>query len=211
VARAVPSVPSHARSLSAVTFSAAARFTGADAYHTVCFGRDYPEEFEALFGARRMPEDPTVYLCAPDHAAGEDAVGRVLIVMNAPADGDTSHYDEKDIERCRQQAMATLERCGLTLDFTTSKATSPADFAALLPATVGALLAEAGYDAPAVLAAAGEPEAAAAYARNRDDAIAAGVFGAPSWVVDGEVFWGQDRLELLDAMLASQREAYRAA
>ena len=79
------------------------------------------------------------------------------------------------------------------------------------PATVGALLAEAGYDAPAVLAAAGEPEAAAAYARNRDDAIAAGVFGAPSWVVDGEVFWGQDRLELLDAMLASQREAYRAA
>lgn len=79
------------------------------------------------------------------------------------------------------------------------------------PATVGALLSEAGYDAPAVLAAAGQPETAAAYAGNRDDAIAAGVFGAPSWVVDGEVFWGQDRLELLEAMLVSGRQAYRAA
>ena len=34
----------------------------------------------------------------------------------------------------------------------------------------------------------------------RDDsenAIRSGVFGAPSYVTDGEVFWGQDRLELL--------------
>ena len=35
-------------------------------------------------------------------------------------------------------------------------------------------------------------------------AIAANVFGGPSFVVDGEVFWGQDRLELLDWYL-SQR------
>lgn len=144
-ARVVTPVPWHARSLSAVTFSAAARVSGTDAYHTVCFGRDYPEEFEALFGERRMPDDPTIYVCAPERGGVGDAPEPVLIVMNAPADGDTRGFDEEDIERCRQQAMATLERCGLTLHFTTSKPTSPADFAELLPATGGALYGRASH------------------------------------------------------------------
>ena len=38
--------------------------------------------------------------------------------------------------------------------------------------------------------------------RNIDEALRRGVFGAPSYVVDGEVFWGQDRLAHLDAHLA---------
>jgi carboxymethylenebutenolidase len=33
-------------------------------------------------------------------------------------------------------------------------------------------------------------------------AIDAGVFGAPSYVVDGEVFWGQDRLDFVERALA---------
>ena len=41
-------------------------------------------------------------------------------------------------------------------------------------------------------------------------AVEAGVFGAPSYVLDGEVFWGQDRLDLLDAALASGRAPYLA-
>jgi 2-hydroxychromene-2-carboxylate isomerase len=48
-----------------------------------------------------------------------------------------------------------------------------------------------------------------AYAANRDWAIGQGVFGAPSYVLDGEVFWGQDRLELLDEALATGRQPYR--
>ena len=34
-----------------------------------------------------------------------------------------------------------------------------------------------------------------------EQAIAAGVFGAPSYVVDGEIFWGQDRLDFLERRL----------
>ena len=34
-------------------------------------------------------------------------------------------------------------------------------------------------------------------------AIDAGVFGAPSYVVDGEIFWGQDRLDFVERALAS--------
>lgn len=38
--------------------------------------------------------------------------------------------------------------------------------------------------------------------RNTSDALAAGVFGAPSYVLpDGEIFWGQDRVEFLDRAL----------
>lgn len=38
--------------------------------------------------------------------------------------------------------------------------------------------------------------------RNTDEALRRGVFGAPSYVVGEEVFWGQDRLPHLDALLA---------
>ena len=40
------------------------------------------------------------------------------------------------------------------------------------------------------------------YEANTARAIEAGVFGAPSYVVDGEIFWGQDRLDFLDRRLA---------
>ena len=39
------------------------------------------------------------------------------------------------------------------------------------------------------------------YERYTQEAIEAGVFGAPSYVVDGEIFWGQDRLEFLERRL----------
>ncbi len=49
----------------------------------------------------------------------------------------------------------------------------------------------------------------AAYAENKTLALASDVFGAPSYVLDGEVFWGQDRIDLLDDALASGRSPFR--
>lgn len=46
------------------------------------------------------------------------------------------------------------------------------------------------------------------YVHNREDAVAQGVFGSPSYVLDGEVFWGQDRIELLDDALSSGRAPF---
>jgi len=40
-----------------------------------------------------------------------------------------------------------------------------------------------------------------AYMAYTRQAMDAGVFGAPSYVVDGEIFWGQDRLEFLQRRL----------
>jgi 2-hydroxychromene-2-carboxylate isomerase len=78
------------------------------------------------------------------------------------------------------------------------------------PAALAALLREAGLDAEAMLARARSDEIRAAYERNRLEAIEAAVFGSPAYVLDGEVFWGQDRLDLLDDALASGRKPFTA-
>jgi carboxymethylenebutenolidase len=66
--------------------------------------------------------------------------------------------------------------------------------------TLAALLAENAL-AASLLEDADAPEVAARYEANTQRAIAANVFGAPSYVVDGEIFWGQDRLEFLERRL----------
>ncbi len=57
-------------------------------------------------------------------------------------------------------------------------------------------------DGDALLAAATSPAAQAEYQANTDAALAAGVFGVPTFVVGEELFWGQDRLEFVAEALA---------
>jgi 2-hydroxychromene-2-carboxylate isomerase len=77
-----------------------------------------------------------------------------------------------------------------------------------------AILAEvamaAGFDADKLIEAARSDAAASAYGANFERARQDGVFGSPSYVLDGEVFWGQDRLGMLDAALGSGRAPYLA-
>ena len=55
------------------------------------------------------------------------------------------------------------------------------------------------------LLAATEDEAVKAeYQANTDEAMAIGVFGAPAYVFDGELFWGQDRLQMLEWRLTQK-------
>ena len=55
----------------------------------------------------------------------------------------------------------------------------------------------------ALAARANSPDVQQLYEAHTRQAIDAGVFGAPSYVVDGEIFWGQDRLDLLAKKLAA--------
>lgn len=69
---------------------------------------------------------------------------------------------------------------------------------------IRACLEAAGFDPG--LADRGMLAGAEAYIRNLEDAVAAGVFGVPFFITDGdERFWGQDRLDDLDAHLAGAR------
>jgi 2-hydroxychromene-2-carboxylate isomerase len=78
------------------------------------------------------------------------------------------------------------------------------------PATLVRLADEAGLPGAALITAAGSESCAAIYRANREQALTADVFGSPSYVLDGEIFWGQDRVELLADALRSQRPAYRS-
>lgn len=42
------------------------------------------------------------------------------------------------------------------------------------------------------------------YEANTEAAMAAGVFGAPSYCIDDEIFWGQDRLDFVERKLKAQ-------
>ena len=62
-----------------------------------------------------------------------------------------------------------------------------------------------GRDEPAQrLEASRDPSEQASYEANTRAAIELGVFGAPTYVVGGEIFWGQDRLDFVARKLAAQ-------
>ena len=64
-------------------------------------------------------------------------------------------------------------------------------------------LAAAGFVAAEILALAADPEVKQALIRNTEEAVARGAFGAPTFFVGDEMFWGQDRMDAVAAALAA--------
>jgi 2-hydroxychromene-2-carboxylate isomerase len=75
--------------------------------------------------------------------------------------------------------------------------------------TLAGLLASAGHSASEVLAEAESHAIMERYAANTAEAVRLNAIGSPTYVLNGETFWGQDRLDLLADALASRREPYR--
>ena len=71
------------------------------------------------------------------------------------------------------------------------------------PATLQAIIDGCGLDGAAVMKASEAPGIAEKREAYTKHAISQGVFGAPSFVIDGEIFWGQDRLDFVERKLAS--------
>jgi len=69
-------------------------------------------------------------------------------------------------------------------------------------------LEHAGQAAAPALEVAQSPEAKERLRAQNEEAVRLGIFGAPSFVVDGELFWGNDRL---DAALAWHEKHARSA
>jgi 2-hydroxychromene-2-carboxylate isomerase len=70
--------------------------------------------------------------------------------------------------------------------------------------TLEAIANENGMDGKALLAATENEDVKAEYEANTDEAMRLGVFGAPMYVFDGELFWGQDRLQMLEWRLTQK-------
>ncbi len=146
------------RSLSALTLSLNAPTRGFPlSHHNVFFCAHSGAEFSDVFAHRRLPREPTVYVCAQDrgdmgleHGMDSEAE-RLFCIINAPATGDRARFEEQDIQPCLQSALALLKRCGLELGQTPDncRVTSPADFERRFPGTGGALYGRATHGAMA--------------------------------------------------------------
>jgi 2-hydroxychromene-2-carboxylate isomerase len=71
------------------------------------------------------------------------------------------------------------------------------------PATVGQALAKAGFDPMAMMALANAQSTKDALKTATETAVARGVFGAPTFFVGEQMFWGQDRMDFVREALAA--------
>ena len=69
-------------------------------------------------------------------------------------------------------------------------------------ATLIAIADGIGLDGKVLVAHAASDAVAADYAKNTEEALNTNVFGVPWYSVDGQGFWGQDRLDFVERMLA---------
>ncbi len=130
-----------ARSLSALTFSVLGAPAGFGLlHHSVFFSGDYAREFTRI-GQGALPDQPTIYICAADRRdlpAAAASPERLFCIINAPATGDRAAAPP-DPAHCAALLHSTLRGFGLTLNPQDMRITTPRDFAALFPATGGAL------------------------------------------------------------------------
>ncbi|MFZ9904415.1 MAG: 1-hydroxycarotenoid 3,4-desaturase CrtD [Steroidobacteraceae bacterium] len=152
---AVASRPRTGRGLSAVTWCVDTPTSGFDlAHHNVFFGDDYPREFTDIFEARRITDRPTIYVCAQDRGEACPALQpgdseRLLILVNAPADGDRLGVTDQDLAVLQQRVFSQLEASGLVVTSEPEhlQVTRPQDFERLFPATGGSLYGSANHGA----------------------------------------------------------------
>ena len=78
------------------------------------------------------------------------------------------------------------------------------------PEAVMKIADDSGLPGKALVERSASDDISATYEKNRQEALAVDVFGSPAYVLDGEAFWGQDRIELLADALKSGRAPYRS-
>lgn len=161
---ALPVTAPQDRALSAVTWCLRAPTRGFPlAHHTVFFGDDYPDEFDAVFRRRTVSRAPTVYVCAQDRDATASAAlsagippgaaERLLLLVNAPADGDRGGMDDAALQRIGDDALGLMRDCGLEVGDggaaarTGAVVTRPQDWERLFPGTGGSLYGRANHGA----------------------------------------------------------------
>lgn len=153
------SLPAAARtrsppSLSAITRSQVASTAGFDlSLHNVFFCDHYQQEFDDVFTHRRVPRDPTVYVCAQDRTmahplpppgasaapegASSPAAERLFSLINAPA----RNLSREEIDIGKKAMSTMLQQHGLVISGEQGEThtATPNDFGARFPASEGAL------------------------------------------------------------------------
>jgi 2-hydroxychromene-2-carboxylate isomerase len=71
------------------------------------------------------------------------------------------------------------------------------------PAVIGEVLTRAGLDAAQIIEATQVPEIKDKLKANTQEAVERGAFGAPTYFIDGEMHFGQDRLDFVEQALSA--------
>jgi len=136
----LPDKSKHKASLSAWVWAFAATPAGPElAHHNVFFTATPKAEFDPI-GKGRMPDEPTLYICAQDRELGRDPpeTERFEIIMNGPADYKPSQNED---EECKKRTFQTLQSFGLTFSPLPDKTalTTPGQLAQRFPGSLGAI------------------------------------------------------------------------
>jgi 2-hydroxychromene-2-carboxylate isomerase len=128
-------------------------------------------------------------------------------VRGIPLNLEPKHFPSDDLAAVRLVISAKLQGKDahlLSLEF--GRAIWEREESLADAAVMSAAAQRAGLDAAALRAnGPSDADLDALYEQYTQDALKAGVFGAPSYVLpSGEIFWGQDRLELLERALKMQ-------
>ncbi len=130
------------RSLSAVTLCCVADVGQAPLiHHNVFFSRDYEAEFRHIDKEGRLPDEPTIYICAQDRG-DEDTprdADRLLMLINAPGRADVRGINARELKLCVTEARGQLERMGLSLDIRGQVIRGPNEWNRLFPGSGGAI------------------------------------------------------------------------
>lgn len=156
VRRAVKETAVGERSLSALTFCMLAKSEGFPlTYHNVFFSEDYESEFRQIFDERRLPTQPTTYICAQDRLGNSVTSGpeRLFILVNAPPFADSRPLRQAELHECEEQTFQLVQRCGLTIHKNPQliRRTDPAMWAERFPGTGGAIYGPASHNSMATL------------------------------------------------------------
>ena len=139
---AVPQKATQPRSLSAWVWSFAATPEGPLAqdliHHNVIFSADPKSEFGPI-GQGRMPDQPTLYICAEDRSDGTPPpIERFEIIVNAPAGHPRT---AQEFAQCQIRTFSPLQRLGLTFSPLpdTPALTTPSMLDQLFPGSKGSI------------------------------------------------------------------------
>ena len=157
-----------------------------------------PKVFEATGG--QMPKDRH-----PNRQRFRlDEMRRVSAKLGMPLNLKPAHWPTNGAPSCyaiiAAQEAGGGDLGGLTHALLRACWTEEKDIAE--DSVIRAALEAHGFDAG--LADTGMLQGAEVFERNTEEAIARGAFGAPTYMVDDELFWGQDRIEYLDDYLAAR-------
>jgi 2-hydroxychromene-2-carboxylate isomerase len=125
-------------------------------------------------------------------------------VRGLPINLEPKHSPRDDVAATRLVIAAKLQgRDAHKLSMELGRALWEREESIADPAAIASAAQRAGLDAAALRAAGpSDAELDGLYEQYTQEALAAGVFGAPSFVLpSGEIFWGQDRLEMLERAL----------